>query len=81
MLNIIEIKYQRKQLKKIIFLKKEKLIIIIVLDVIKIWLLVYVLKCNKTIEIRDEYFWFEFEKDLENYFENEITIVDLFIGH
>ncbi len=41
----------------------------------------YVLRCNKKIEIRDDYFWGEFEKDLENYIENEITIDDLLIEH
>ena len=41
----------------------------------------YVLKCNQKIEIRDDYFWGEFEKDLENYIENEITIDDLLIEH
>ena len=47
----------------------------------KICVFVYVLKCNKKIEIRDDYFWGEFEKDLENYIENEITIDDLLIEH
>ena len=51
MLNIIEIKYQRKQLKKIIFLKKEKLIIIIVLDVKKICFFVYVLNVIKKLKL------------------------------
>ena len=41
----------------------------------------YVLRCNQKIDFRDDYFWGEYEKDLENYYELEISINDLLIEH
>ncbi len=41
----------------------------------------YVLRCNRKIEFYKDYFSGEFEKDLENYTEKEISIDDLLIEY